>query len=255
MRFLLLLGLSWVLAAQELVIRPALKQGDVLGLELTRVHLDPSRPQTNSRMLTPVQVRVSETTPAGFVLDWRQGATSTDNPELFKNPIAAAAANALKDTSLEILLDANGKLAGLRNQAEVVAKLQALGDGLIRRYGAQIDDPQRKQELETLVRRLISPAALLASAAADVQNYFSLNGAKLTQGKTIEAPGLRVTLESLDAHEAKIATVAASGSGYFVYNRAFGIMNDVVLVRSVAAGAAAARKDTFEVHLVAKPSR
>ncbi|MEP7366600.1 MAG: hypothetical protein ABI972_25360 [Acidobacteriota bacterium] len=278
MRLLSLLLLSCAVFAQELALRPTLQSGDVFELELVRSREDSRRPQLNGSSRTPVQVRVLEAGPNGFVLAWRPGATSFDNPEIVKNPVAALAANALKDTPLEIVLDPGGKFSGLRNQAAVTTKLLALRDESFARYSAGLDDPQRKQAVANIVQRLLAPEALLSAAAADVQTYFSLHGSKLTRAKPVEtaiqqpspqgsgtiAATYRVTLELLDAHEAKIATITTypkqpalklADSGYYVYNRAFGIMSDVVIVRSAAGADSFSRKDTSEIRLVTKPAR
>jgi len=289
--------LSW---AQELTLRPSLRVGDSFELELVRVREDSRRPQANGKSRTVVRVRVLEAGPKGFVLEWQQGATAFDNPEIVKNPIAAAAANAVKDMSIEAILGSDGEYVGLRNQAEVAGKLQSMLDGMLSSIGKQLQDPSQRQTVETLARRLMSPEFLLSAAASDVQTYFGLHGAVLVKGKSVETPiqqpsplgsgtvpaTFRVTLESLDAHQAYLSsdtaydpralaaltkqlaaqaapgatstlpsTVEMTDSGRYIYNRAFGLMNELAITRRIVAGEGATRVDGREIRLLTRPNR
>jgi len=303
-RFAVYLLLSVCALAQEIELRPQLRAGDAFELEYVRAREDSRRPQMSGSSRTPVHVRVLEAGPKGFVLDWRQGATAFDNPEIVKNPIAAAAANAVKDMRLEAVLGPDGAFQRLRNEAEVLPKLQSMLDGMLAAFGQQLPDPTQRQTVENLIRRLMSPRTLLSSATHDLQTYFGLHGAKLTKGETVETlieqpsplgsgtipAAFRLTLESMDAHEAKILSAteydgralsaltaqllaqAASGaantpppvqpravemsdSGRYVYSRAFGIMSEVVVTRRIVAGDALNRTDGWEIRLVKRPER
>jgi len=274
--------------------------GDSFELELVRVREDSRRPQANGKSRTVVRVRVLEAGPKGFVLEWQQGATAFDNPEIVKNPIAAAAANAVKDMSIEAILGSDGEYVGLRNQAEVAGKLQSMLDGMLSSIGKQLQDPSQRQTVETLARRLMSPEFLLSAAASDVQTYFGLHGAVLVKGKSVETPiqqpsplgsgtvpaTFRVTLESLDAHQANLSsdtaydsralaaltkqlaaqaapgatstlpsTVEMTDSGRYIYNRAFGLMNELAITRRIVAGEGATRVDGREIRLLTRPNR
>ena len=285
-------------SAQEIALRPALETGDEFELEFIRAREDSRRPQANGRSRTVVRVRVSEAGPKGFVLDWQQGVTEFDNPEIVKNPIAAAAANGAKDMRLEIVLGPDGRFTGLRNQAEVTAKMQSALDSMLASVGKQVPDAKQRQAVETVIRRLMSPQLLLSAAASDVQTYFGLNGAVLTKGKPTEteirqqAPvgitmmpaRFRLTLDSLDAHEAKLSSTTAydpqalaamakdllaqaapgaapppnmemSDTGRYVFNRAFGLMNEMIIARRITAGEGAARLDGREIRLITRPKR
>ena len=300
MRFTALLILSSAVFAQELTLRPSLQLGDTFELEFSRAREDSRRPQTNAKSRTVVRVRVLEAGPKGFVLDWQPGETAFDNPEIVKNPIAAAAANAVKDMRLEAILGPDGAYAKLRNEAEVLSKLQSMLDGMLMSLGQQLQDASQRQTVETLARRLLSPQLLLSAAANDVQTYFGLQGVTLAKGKPIETAiqqpsplgsgtipaTFRVTLESLDAHQANLSsataydaralveltkqliaqaapsatpslpsTVEMSDSGRYVYNRAFGIMNEVTITRRIVAGEGITRVDSRQIRLLTRPTR
>lgn len=286
--------------AQELTLRPALQPGDKFELELIRSRDDAARPQSNGKSRTVIQVAVLEAGVKGFLLDWRQGATAYNNPDIVKNPVAAAAANAFKDMRLEVILAPNGSFTGLRNQDEVTGKLQSALDDMLKTLVPRVEDPQQRKTAEALVRRLMSPQVLLATAASDVQTYFGIHGLTISQAKPVEntvqqtsplGPGaipahFRLTLEALDAHQATLTSTtshdprvlaeltkqllarAPPGSlpnppptlemtdlGRYVYNRAFGLMNEVNIARRVTVGPGTARTDGRQVRLLTRPTR
>ncbi|MBK7928798.1 MAG: hypothetical protein IPJ98_15285 [Bryobacterales bacterium] len=204
--------------SQDLTLRPTLQVDDTFELEIIRLREDSRRPQMNGRSRTPIHVRVLESNPKGFLLEWKQGATEFDNPEIIKNPIAAAASNAVKDFVLQLELNPAGQFARLRNEAEVTAKLQNVMESLLAALGRQIPDAQQRQQVDSLVRRLMSPPVLLASATRDAQTYFALNGATVNKEQPFTADlqqpspfgggaipaRFRLTLDSLDAHSASL---------------------------------------------------
>lgn len=288
--------------SQELTLRPTLQVDDTFELEIIRLREDSRRPQMNGRSRTPIHVRVLESNPKGLLLEWKQGATEFDNPEIIKNPIAAAASNAVKDLVLQLELNPAGQFARLRNEAEVTAKLQTVMESLLTALGRQIPDANQRQQVESLVRRLMSPPVLLASATRDAQTYFALNGATVDKEKPFTADlqqpspfgggaipaRFRLTLDSLDAHSASLATTTTydpqavarfsaqllaqaapasaqsaakppalhiEDSAAYTYNRAFGLMSDVVVRRRVSASGALNALDGWDIRLTRRPGQ
>lgn len=292
--------------AQELTIRPTLQVDDTFDLEFIRIREDSRRPQMNGRSRTTIHVRVLESNPKATVLEWKQGTTEFDNPEIIKNPIAAAAANAAKDLTLQLELNAAGQYTRLRNEAEVTAKLQTVMESLLAALGRQIPDAQQRQQVDALVRRLMSPPVLLASATRDAQTYFALNGATVNKEKPFTADlqqpspfgggtipaRFRLTLDSLDAHSASLATTTTydpqavarfsaqllaqaapstsaaaqtsaaqppalriEDSAAYTYNRAFGLMSDVVVRRRVTAANTLNALDGWDIRLTRRPGQ
>ena len=286
--------------AQVLSLRPSLQVGDQFELELIRSREDAARPQSNGKSRTVIHVAVLEAGAKGFLLEWRQGATSYNNPDIVKNPVAAAAANAFKDMRLEVILGPNGNFTGLRNQEEVTAKLQSALDSMLSTLVPRVENPQERKTAEAIVRRLMSPQILLSTAASDVQTYFGVYGLSVSKGKPVEnivqqtsplGPGaipatFRLTLETLDAHQATLTsttshdprvlaeltkqllakappgsvsnpppTLEMSDLGRYVYNRAFGLMNEVNIARRVTVGPGTARIDGRQIRLLTRPTR
>jgi len=285
--------------AQQLTIRPTLQTGDSFQLEYTRIVEDSRRPQANGRIRAVVTVRVAEANPKGFLLAWTSGASSVDNPEIVKNPVAAAAANALKDYTLEVQLGPDGQYLGLRNEAATGAKLQSDMDAMIESLGRQLANPAQRQSAGALVRRLMSPPVLLGQATRDVRTYFALNGVEATAGKpavqSMEQPapfgtGLlaatyTLVLDSMDAHSARLSSTTAydgqelsrlaarffaqlaggapaaaaspslemADSAAYTYNRAYGLMSDIVVRRRLTGSGGVNRLDGWDVKLIRHP--
>lgn len=295
LRLFLVPLLACLTFAQELSIRPTLQVDDSFELECIRIREDSRRPQANGRSRTRISVRVLEANPKGFLLEWKQDATEFDNPEIIRNPIAAAASSAVKDLALQLELDAAGRFTRLRNEAEVTAKLRGVLESALASVARQISDARQRQSAETIVHRLMSPPVLLASAVRDAQTYFALNGASVNKEKpftaNLQQPSpigggtlpaqFRLTLDSIDAHTAKLSTVtvydpkavsqfsaqlAAQGapggeapqlhiedSAAYVYNRAYGIMGDVVVRRRITAGESINALDGWDIRLTRRP--
>ena len=289
----------WLASAQELTLRPTLQAGDSFQLEYTRIIEDSRRPQANGRIRAFIAVHVLEANPKGFLLRWTSGASSVDNPEIVRNPVAAAAASALKDHALEVQLGPDGQYLGLRNQAATAARLQAAMDKMLESLGRQFTDPAQRQSVEGLVRRLMSPQVLLGQATRDVQTYFALNGIAIAAGKpavqAIEQPApfgggtlaatYTLALDSMDAHSARLSSATAydseelsrmasrffaqltagsqapaappalemADSAAYTYNRAYGLMSDILVRRRLTGAGGMNRLEGWDVKLMRHP--
>ena len=74
-------------AAQDVEIAPRLRAGDTFRLEVVRVRENSQQPQLNGRSTTPVDVRVDSVTPTGMTLEWTQGPTTFENPQVAGDPL------------------------------------------------------------------------------------------------------------------------------------------------------------------------
>jgi len=171
--------------AQEVTIRPKLRDGDEFRLELTRTRENSARPQQNSKSRTLVDVRVISATPLGFILEWIPGETVLDNPQAAQDPLMVAASDALRGLRFRLMLNAEGKFERLANEAEVAPKLQAMLDTIVQELSARLPAEQRAS-FQNLISQVLSPAALIASATREVEIYFGLNGTSLAPGQTAE---------------------------------------------------------------------
>jgi hypothetical protein len=171
--------------AQDVTIRPRLRTGDEFRLEIVRTRDDSSRPQQNGRSRTVVDVRVLSAASEGFVVEWAPGETVLDNPQTAQDPLVAAASQALSEIRFRLMLNADGKLAGVANEAEVAPKLQAMLDTVVRNLSARLPAEQRKA-FQNVVGQVLSPAALISSATREAEIYFGLNGVVLAAGEAAE---------------------------------------------------------------------
>jgi hypothetical protein len=171
--------------AQDVTLTPKLRAGDAFQLEVVRTRENSERPQQNTRSRSLVDVRVISAGPEGFAIDWVPGGTVLDNPKAAQDPLVTAALQALRGITFRLSLNADGELTGLANQADVVPKLKAMGDGIVQELAARLPEAQRKQLLD-FMGQLLSPELLIASATRDAGTYFGLNGVALLVGEAVE---------------------------------------------------------------------
>jgi hypothetical protein len=171
--------------AQDVTLTPQLRAGDAFQLEVVRTRESSERPQQNNRSRSLVDVRVVSAGPEGFALDWVPGDTVLDNPRAAQDPLVAAALQAIRGMTFRLNLNADGELTGLANQADVVPKLKAMGDGIVQELAARLPEAQRKPLLD-FMGKVLSPELLIASATRDAGTYFGLNGVALLVGEAVE---------------------------------------------------------------------
>src|SRR5688500_11562463 len=82
--------------APEIAVKRELLANDQFRLEFTRIRENSARPQQNGKSRTLVDVRVISATPQGFEVDWIPGETILDNPQVAKDPLVAAAFDAVR---------------------------------------------------------------------------------------------------------------------------------------------------------------
>jgi hypothetical protein len=223
------LALAGPASAQDVGIRPMLRAGDAFRIEVVRTREDSSRPQQNGRSRTAVDVRVQAAGPDGLLVDWAPGDTSFDNPQIAKDPLMIASAEALRGLRFRLALNADGEFQEVANASEIVPTLQSAVDGIVAGLSERLPAEARASFEET-VRRILSPAALIASATRDAQIYFAMNGVTLEAGETVEVPveqpspigdgmmsaTLRVRLDSATDAEATLRTTTTYDPADFV---------------------------------------
>ena len=180
-------SLSTAFVSQEIQVRPRLVAGDEFRLEVTRSRDDSSRPQMNFSMRTPVDVRVVSAKADGFVIDWHPGEGTFEAAEAMSDPTLAMANEILGDLKFRIALDADGAFERVANETEILPKLQAMIDLVIREQVGTME-PAAAKRAEELVRQILSPANLLGIATRDAQAYVSMYGAELAVGDAVEVP-------------------------------------------------------------------
>jgi mRNA-degrading endonuclease toxin of MazEF toxin-antitoxin module len=205
--------------AQSVTIRPTLRAGDEFKLALVRSRQNSVQPQQSGGSRTVVNVRVLSVSPDRSVVEWVQGDTALDNPQLAQNPILAAALQAARDLRVHLELNPEGELSGVANRDEIVATLKSMLEAITRELSGRLSDEQRAA-MQVVVAQVLSPEALIAGATREAAMYFGLDGMSLTSGEvaetTIEQPSpfgggvipgvFRVRLQSLTADSASVTT-------------------------------------------------
>jgi hypothetical protein len=101
------------------------------------------------------------------------------------DPLVRAATDAVGNIALHVSLSPEGEVTGLANEKDVLTKLQAGLDVIMRTLLEQVPPDQRAQ-VKTAIAGVLSPQVLLASAMRDVDSYFALGGASLDVGEEVE---------------------------------------------------------------------
>jgi hypothetical protein len=213
---------------EEIEIAPRLRAGDEFRLEFIHTRENSSRPAHNAKITSAIIVRVLTATPEGWTLEWIADDASIDNAQLAREPAVTAAMAAMRGVSLNLKLGPDGEFTGLANEQEVVSRLQAAVDAMMRELKSTIPEEQRPT-FQSMMSSVLSPAMLLASATRDVQMYFGLNGATLEVGEPLEVEmqqptplggeplpcRLRVTAASATETEAVIVTTTTFDGAVF----------------------------------------
>jgi mRNA-degrading endonuclease toxin of MazEF toxin-antitoxin module len=205
--------------AQDVTIRPTLRAGDEFRLGLVRSRQNSVQPQQSGGSRTVITVRVLSISPDRSIVEWDQGDTVLDNPQLAQNPILAAALQAARNLRVHLVLNAEGELTGVANRDEIVATLKSMLETITRELAGRLSEEQRAA-MQGLVGQVLSPDALIAGATREAAIYFGLNGISLTSGEmaetTIEQPSpfgggvipavFRVRLQSVTPDSASVTT-------------------------------------------------
>jgi hypothetical protein len=171
--------------AQQLEVRPLLRAGDGLRLEILRTRENSSRPQQNAKGRSTIELRVISVDADGVEIDWTPGKFVFEDPKLANHPLLLAATGAIDGLRVRLRLNAAGEVAGVVNRDEVLPKVQAALDVLVTEVKKTLPRNQH-QALASMVARVASPELLLGEVTRDAQIYFALNGVELTLGDAVE---------------------------------------------------------------------
>ena len=180
-----LLALAATASAQDILVAPKLRAGDTFKLAISRTREStPASPQ-NVKGSTTIDVRVLTVTPEGSTLEWEAGLTAVA-AGVVPDALMSGVSDAVRGMKPVIRLTPDGEVAGLVNEAEVLAKMQAVVEILRRELAAKLP-PADRQGFETMLSQVMSPAILVASVVRDASTYFGLNGVELGVGESVSA--------------------------------------------------------------------
>lgn len=162
--------------AQDVHITPKWKQGDVLRLEYLRTREDARRPESNGTSKTPVDVTILSADAKGFTVRWMSGKTEFPaGMQVLENVLR------IHDKAMEVFVDiqlsAEGEFVSVLNAKEVSARMGEL-------VAVMTKDLEQDEQGKALIRQVLNPDLLLASASSDAQTYFGMYGVALKPGGT-----------------------------------------------------------------------
>jgi hypothetical protein len=215
--------LIWV---QEITIRPRLAPGDQFGIQIEHTRQDSARPESNAASRKHVDVRVVSAGPTGFVIDWRAGVEEYSDATGKPDPQMTMIAGLLENVSFRLVLDRDGALQGIENEAELQPRFAALSELVVAGVRqTQSEMPQAERDkLEAMLRTVLSSANLIALGAKDCQIWLAMNGLSLAVGETAELklarpnpfggealPGImRLKMESATSDAATVTAVVTT---------------------------------------------
>jgi hypothetical protein len=111
-------------AAEDLELLPKWNAGEIWKYEMkkSRQRIKGGKTIMDVGTRTRVEIEVLQADEKGFVLRWTQGGTAFDNPEHAKNPVVRAMVDLVKDLKIELVVDKEGSLEGVRNWRDLKKK-------------------------------------------------------------------------------------------------------------------------------------
>ena len=191
MRALLLFAFAALAWSEQLRFAPRLSKGQTFDVLITRVLETGQTQMPYDAPSGRVAVTVLEAGPEGYVLGWAPDAAPLD-PTILGNETAALAAAGLAALHFEPVLDREGRLLRLRNESEVLAQFEKFVRAMTEAKGAQFDDPEMRRKMNDSLAPAVTPEALLALSAMDLDIFFFAGGKSFDSERntraTLEVP-------------------------------------------------------------------
>ncbi len=135
-----MLVLAWASTGQtddgkigEVTIRPNWKVGDEFRYERVKTRRRTAGKQSASATARgPIDVRVVEANEKGFLVRWRINETTPDDPKQAADPNVRAMSRLVEGLEIDIELDKDATITGIRNWAEMKASAARIVDGLMK---------------------------------------------------------------------------------------------------------------------------
>jgi hypothetical protein len=184
---------EWIALARdddgEVAILPRWKQGEKLRFEMvkTRVKSRAGKEVETVTARTLVDIEVSEAGKDGYVVRWTYGETRLDNPEQNLSPIVRSMSNLLKGIHLDIEIDADGNMTGLRNWQAVRKLADKIATTLLDEVkGGGLDDAARDRLGKQLRAMLSTKEKIEQLCFREAQVFFLPVGHSFRPGKPLE---------------------------------------------------------------------
>jgi len=173
------------LGAQAIPTVPDYLPGQQYELRLVMSTEDARDTPPRKTYQTPITLRVVRKSTAGTELEWMAGKTVPLGAEAQPNPILEMVEKIFEDLHLRVQLDATGRYQGIRNEAELRAKIQEFVLLLVPQATAKIPDPAERRRAADAMGKMLTPQALLSAARKEIDLYFGLAGLPLEAGKPL----------------------------------------------------------------------
>lgn len=163
-----LLVLAATASAQTIAVAPKFVEGEKVHLLIETSRKD-RRVDQSAR--TPVTVTVHSVTGESAVLVWESGETEIDNAPPEAVAMLRSMSAAVVGLRLECEFNALGEFVRLRNEAEVIEKMQLAIERMTETMLGQIPEQQTRERVRLALSQVLRPETVLASTTKNVQLY------------------------------------------------------------------------------------
>jgi hypothetical protein len=152
--------------APTLNCQPRYRKGEEKTFIVTQEHarITPGKPGTTRVSHTEVRLEILAADENGIVVQWVQGATIFDGRLNNRLTELEPLLTMLKEQRLEIQLDANGQLTGLRNLEEIKAGFDKMTEEFLRLAGKADIDPVALELVRSKLKEMFSSPEVLTEA-------------------------------------------------------------------------------------------
>ncbi len=173
-----------LLQAQAIPTIPDYPLGKRIDL-LLKMQVEEIRDPDKSRAFTtPVSLRVVRKSTAGTTLDWYAEKSTYEDPRVASNPLVSMAEQIFEHLHFLVLLDPEGRYLGISNKQELENKIKEFVLLLIPQATSQFADPERRSQAGQVMRKVLTPPALLSAAMKEIDLFFGLSGLDLEKGQS-----------------------------------------------------------------------
>ena len=174
---------------KEIAILPGWKDGDSRAYERikTRRRLRDGKETGRGSARTPVRVAIGEANEDGYLVRWSYGETKSDDPGADKDPVVGAMNRIVDGMKVELELDRDAMIQGVRNWEELKTAAGSIVDVLVGKQRDQgMDQPTLDKTRATLASMFATRAQVEGLFTREPQLFFVPIGRAYLPGRPIE---------------------------------------------------------------------
>ncbi len=176
-------------ADETVVLVPGWKAGEKARYDIvrTRRKTQPGKPVSETGARSSAEIEVVSASEESFVVAWTHGETTFDGAGAGEDPLAKQMADLVKGLRVEIEMDSEATITGVRNWKEIRDTMKKAVDVLFEGLNAKGMDADVLAKIRAQVAPLYAGKAQIAqNCTRDAQRYFMVLGYGFEDGKPVE---------------------------------------------------------------------